>query len=412
MRRLLFLGLFVAALWLAPGAFAAGWCGSGETAVDRPDVVTGQQIHAVVVVPSDGADNFAADAGVLADDVATIDSWWQTQDPTRVPRFDQAAFGATTCLDISFVRLSDPASAFTAVGAAGGFDRIVSVLGPRSHPYKDYLIYYDGPTVEDGVCGTGGSRAFNTAPSFAVVWLQGCPGVPFATIAAHELLHALGAVPLEAPHTCPDDPGHVCDQVNDIMYPFTSGQSLSSLYLDFSHDDYYGHSGSWADIQDSLWLHRLDVPAEPLNVTFSGAGEVTSDVPGVDCKAACTTQWDQGASVTLIASPAAGERFIRWGGSCRGDGTCQLKLNQPATATAVFGPRRIPLRVSVAGRGTVSCTPRCTKTMFGGDPLTLRAIAAKGWRFAQWSGGCTGTRLTCRPKTDFAVAVRATFRRS
>ena len=37
----------------------------------------------------------------------------------------------------------------------------------------------------------------------------------------------------------------------------TSGQPLSSLYLDFNHDDYYGHSGSWADIQDSLWLHRV-----------------------------------------------------------------------------------------------------------------------------------------------------------
>jgi hypothetical protein len=135
-------------------------------------------------------------------------------------------------------------------------------------------------------------------------------------------------------------------------------------------------------------------------------------VPGVDCKAACTTQWDQGAALVLIATPANGQRFVRWTGSCRGDGTCQLKLNQPATANAVFGPRRVPLQVSVSGRGSVGCRPKCTKTFPGGDLLTLRAVASKGWEFARWSGGCTGTRLTCRPKTDFAVSVRATFRRS
>ena len=30
--------------------------------------------------------------------------------------------------------------------------------------------------------------------------------------------------------------------------------------LDGGHDDYYGHSGSWPDVQDSLFLERLDSP--------------------------------------------------------------------------------------------------------------------------------------------------------
>src|SRR5689334_20766636 len=90
-RLLLVAAVAAAALWLAPGAFAAGWCGTGETSADLPDAVTGQQVHAIVAAPADGADNFAADAGALADDVAAIDAWWQTQDPTRIPRFDQAA---------------------------------------------------------------------------------------------------------------------------------------------------------------------------------------------------------------------------------------------------------------------------------------------------------------------------------
>jgi hypothetical protein len=411
-RRLVFLGVVVAALWLAPGAFAQGWCGSGETAADRPDVVTAQQIHAVVAVPSDGADTFAADAGAVADDVSTIDSWWQGQDPTRIPRWDLAAFGASTCLDISFVRLSGTGASYTSVGAGGAFDQVISELARTGHPYKDYLVYYDGPSVETDVCGTGGTRAFNSGLSFAVVWMQGCPGVPTATIAAHELLHALGAVPSGAPHACPGDTAHVCDSTQDIMYPTVhDGTQLSSLYLDYNHDDYYGHPGSWPDIQDSLWLHRLDVPEEALHLLLSGGGQVVSDLPGVACTSSCTTQWDQGAAVLLVASPASGQRFVRWGGACGGNGTCSLTINQPATAKAVFGPLRIPLQVTTAGRGSVSCTPRCTKLFPGGNPLTLRALPAPGWRFARWSGGCSGTRATCRPATDFALSVRASFRR-
>jgi uncharacterized repeat protein (TIGR02543 family) len=79
--------------------------------------------------------------------------------------------------------------------------------------------------------------------------------------------------------------------------------------------------------------------------------------------------------------------------------------------TAVFGPLRIPLRVSVAGKGTVKCTPACKKTFPAGDALTLKAVPAKGWRFTGWSGGCKGTRPVCKPATDFALTVRASFRK-
>ena len=44
-----------------------------------------------------------------------------------------------------------------------------------------------------------------------------------------------------------------------------------------------------------------------------------------------------------------------------------------------------------------------------GTPLTLRAVPTKGWRFTRWSGACRGTRKVCRPATDFALSVRATF---
>jgi hypothetical protein len=414
-RRLVLLALAAGALLVAAGAIAsparaAGWCGSGELSSDRPDVVTGPQVHAIYVVPSDGTDRFAQVAGQMADDVASIDTWWRGQDPTRTPRFDLAAFPSCTGLDISFVRLSLPGAAF--VGAGQAFPQLASTLAADGfdNSFKSYLVYYDGPSVEDGVCGTGAGK-FDLGPGFAVVWLAGCPSIPVDSVAAHELLHSLGALPLGAPHACPNDSGHPCDNPLDVLYPEASGQPLSALFLDWNHDDYYAHSGNWIDIQDSLWLHRLDVPQVPLSLTVQGGGSVGTEEPGPVCSSACTTQWDQGSQVTLDPTPPAGKRFIHWSGACGKDYTCRLTLTQAQSATAVFGPQTIAVRATVAGRGKVVCTPSCSTHFSAGATLHLRAVAAKGWRFVRWSGACTGTRPLCSPKTDYSVAARATFAR-
>jgi len=416
MRKGFFLVVLVVSLWSAQGALAAGWCGgSTETGADRPDVVTAQQVHAVVAIPADGVDTFPAEAGRLADDIASITAWWQAQDPTRVPRLDQAVLGAATCADISFVRLASSAATYAGTGASGAFQRISSelALGGLGSTYKKYLVYYAG-AVQENVCGTGGGD-FDSGRSYAIIWLHECTDVPSDTVAAHELLHAFGALPVGARHPCPPSgggSGHPCDDQSDILYPYASGTPLANLVLDFNHDDYYGHPDSdpWLDIQDSHWLHRLDLGQVPLGVALSGGpGKVTSDLPGVICTAACTTQWDQGTEVRLTALPGASDRFVGWKGSCTGSGDCALKLAQAATATAVFGPLRIPVRLSVAGKGRISCVPGCDKTFPGGDYLSLRAVASTGWKFARWSGACKGTRPVCRPATTYSVVARAVF---
>jgi Divergent InlB B-repeat domain len=417
MRKGLVMVVFALALWSAPGAFAAGWCGgSTEAAADRPDVATGQQLHAVVAIPSDGVDTFPSEAARLADDIASISAWWQGQDPTRIPRFDQAVFGPSTCADISFVKLASSGATYSAAGASGAFQRVSSELGQGGlgSIYKKYLVYYAGPSVATNVCGTGGGD-FDSGRSYAIIWLRECPDVPSDTVAAHELLHAFGALPLGARHPCPPSgggSGHPCDSPTDILYPYASGGPLTSLVLDFNHDDYYAHPDSdpWLDIQDSHWLHRLDLGQVPLGVSLSGGpGTITSDLPGVACTATCTTQWDQGTEVRLTAVPAASDRFIRWSGSCTGNADCVLTLSQAATATAVFGPVRIPVRLAVTGKGRIACTPRCGNTVPGGEPLSLRALPTKGWKFARWSGACKGARPVCRPVTTYSVVARAFF---
>jgi Divergent InlB B-repeat domain len=419
-RRLLVLATFAVALWAAPGALAAGWCGTGESAIDRPDITTGQDVHPIVVLPSDSADTFAADANLLADDVTSMTTWWAGQDPTRIPRFDMAAFPGGTCLDISFVKLGEPAASFT--NASTTFNEVDSELRASgfSSFAKKYYVYYDGPLVDDGVCGVGGGEFDNAhGPGFAIVFPADCAGVPTDSVGTHELLHALGALPQGAPNACTPatdpaqvfDPGHPCDSTTDVLYPFTTGAPLAQQVLDFNHDDYYGHSGSWIDIQDSLWLHRLDLPQVPVAVSLTGAGHVTSDVPGLDCTASCTTQWDQGSLVQLHADPAAGMRFIQWQGACSGTSDCSLDVTAAEAATAVFGPDAIPVRIATAGRGKIECSPQCTKTLTAGTRLVLRALPAKGWKFVAWTGSCKGKRLTCVPVTTTALSIKATFKK-
>jgi hypothetical protein len=411
-RKLAALVVAGAALWLAPGALAAGWCGTGEHATDSPDLTTGRQIHPVVVTPSDGVDNFQTVANRLADDVVSMSAWWTGQDPTRAPRFDQAGFPGGTCLDISFLRLPD--SSATLRGARNAFTRVVGALQSAGfrNGFKKYYVYYDGPSVETNVCGTGGGD-FSTGPGWSVVWLSGCSDVPADQIGAHELVHALGALPAGAPHACPGDPAHPCDAAFvDVLSPQTDGRPLQQEVLDVNHDDYYAHAGTWDDLQDSGWLSHLDAAQVPLSVAMAGGtGEVSSDLPGLDCTVTCTTQWDQGSIVTLDATPGPQLRFVRWAGACTGTGTCAVTLAQAQSVNAVFGRTTIPVKVTTVGRGAVKCTPVCSKAFPAGDPLTIRAAPAKGWKFVGWSGGCKGTRLVCRPATGKALTVRATFRR-
>jgi hypothetical protein len=410
-----------AALWLAPGALAgstqaASWCGSGESTTDLPDANTGPQFHLVYAIPSDSPDDFADVANQMADDAASIDTWWAAQDPTRTLRFDTARFPSCTAVDISFLRLGFPSTqlvgnasaAFNAVASAVASSPLAAAPGSA---WKDYLVYYGGPAPAANICGTGAGD-FGAGDGVAVVWLSGCPGVPIDSIAAHEALHAMGALPAGAPHACPGDPGHPCDNPLDVLYPNASGQPLASLYLDWGHDDYYAHSGAWDDLQDVPFLHRLDLPQVPLTVVPTGGGRVVSQQPGVVCATSCTTQWDSGSPVDLVPQSTSTTRFIRWTGSCSGDGPCAVQLSAPTTVGAVFGPLTIVVRTSVSGAGRIVCAPTCSSHFHAGDRLSMRAVAATGWRFVRWSGACAGTKATCAPaSTDRSLAAHATFAR-
>ena len=221
-----------------------------RAATDRPDVVTAQQVHAVVAIPSDAADH-------VRDGREPGSPTTSRRSPrggrARIRRGSRASTrrpsAASTCLDITFVRLSETGAAYTAAGASGAFesDRRRAPAATGS-PYKDYLVYYDGPAVETDVCGIGGTaRVRHRAWRSRVVLAAGLPRACRSTRSRPTSCCTRSARSRPAtPHACPGDAGHPCDSPTDVLYPFASGQPLSPLFLDFNHDDYYGHSGSVA----------------------------------------------------------------------------------------------------------------------------------------------------------------------
>jgi len=417
-RRTLSLGtlaIVVAAVLtgIAPGtARAAAWCGT-TSAANRPAVETGRPIRVLYVIPSDGEDRSAQLAGQISSDVDDLTAWWRAQDPTREPRFDRTSFACGLQVDLTVVRLPDAGSQL--LGDAG-IDRIFreTLETTRDSVFQSYVVYYDGPVQEPRLCGI--AYGADGGPGQAIVFERACEGVPTVTTAAHELLHTLGAVSdAGPPNSCPDSRGHVCDSTTDILYPYASGAVLSSFVLDLNHDDYYAHAGGWPDLQDSLWLRHLG-PQSRLSLAIRGTGDVVSDVPGVDCAADCGTDWDPGSRITLEATPAAGQRFVRWTGACTGiDDQCSLALDAATSVGAVFARLAYRLTLTVKGSGAIvlpsgfTCRVRCASTQASYQAVVLRPRAAKGWRFVSWTGACHGKGARCRVPMTVDTRVGAVF---
>jgi hypothetical protein len=421
-RAALGLVVMAVAFWALPAgaAQAATWCGTVAPTDRTPQVGAGQSIHAVYAVPSDLPDHSAQVAQQLVDDAEKTDLWWRREDPTRTLRFDLFPYPCGPQLDITIVRVPLTSTALRPVN--GRFEQILRAMtgAGLNSSFENYLVYYEGPSdpLPNGyqVCGQGGQLSNRSGVS--IVYLGACSGVPSAPTAVHELLHGLGAVPGGAPNACPNgDTAHVCDSVSDVMYPFASGSTLDQLLLDAGHDDYYGHVGTWLDVQDSPWLVFLNSQVR-LALELTGSGTVASNIPGLACTASCTSDWNGGTKVTLTAAPAKGQRFVRWSGACSGSAPCTVDLAQAETVNAFFARATFPLSVAKTGKGTVrgargaiSCGGTCRSAVTSYAPLTLAAIAAKGWGFRSWSGACRGTKPSCTvpmtaPSTARAIFVR------
>lgn len=416
LRRALLAGaLVLLAAALRPSAAAAApWCGT--LGADRPALSGGPSVRVLYAVPADGADRSAELAPRIAAEVDEVDAWWRREDSSRTPRFDRYAAPCGPQLDLGVVRLAGATSGTTDVEPL--FDVVSAEL--RGQPFSSdtkYVVYYDGPSTSR-ICGIGGG--FQDGFGVAIVLLGGCTSLgSTAQVAAHELLHAFGLLAAGGPpHACPGDSAHVCDSTGDVLYIYAQPSPLSSFQLDIGRDDYYLHGGSWWDLATSPWLLRLNEQL-PLALRLDGLGRVSSDVPGLVCSASCETTWNAGMPLTLTAEPAAGQRFVRWGGGCSGAAeTCVFAVEPGRAVTALFAPESYRLTVRVRGRGVVRSEPAGllatavrprTAAFTSFAPVRLVARPAPGWRVRAWGGAARGARARVTVPMTGPTAVRVAF---
>ena len=74
----------------------------------------------------------------------------------------------------------------------------------------------------------------------------------------------------------------------------------------------------------------------PITVSKSGKGTVTSSPAGIACGKTCTHGYPYGTSATLKAKAARGSKFSGWSGACKGSHRCKVTTNDTVTVKAKF----------------------------------------------------------------------------
>ena len=143
----------------------------------------------------------------------------------------------------------------------------------------------------------------------------------------------------------------------------------------------------------------------------TGQGAIVYDRPATAAKFTAVTTL--GSEFTLHQTgnvPAGGSTGFRF--AYVHDYRAALVAARAKAARTLFLNR---LSVSRAGKGKVTSFPRgiscgktCTHGYAYGTVVTLKAKAARGSRFAGWSGACKG-RHTCRVTANADAAVKAKF---
>ncbi len=92
----------------------------------------------------------------------------------------------------------------------------------------------------------------------------------------------------------------------------------------------------------------------------TGGGTVTSSPAGINCGSDCSESLEDGTSVTLTATPAAGSSFTGWSGSgCAGTSTCTVTMLGARSVGAEFTklpPNHFTIRSMKVGRKALKST--------------------------------------------------------
>lgn len=170
-------------------------------------------------------------------------------------------------------------------------------------------------------------------------------------------------------------------------------------------------TGVAVDAQHIYWGHPSD----------ASLGRANLDGSGINSNFINTAQTSGNVTTWSISAVAVDSQHIYWSGyytigraNLDGTGVDQGFLSNTALGIAVSPPITVPTTtttttttgtttpkpkaavtviVKVKGKGHVRgggvlCPATCKATVYKGSPLTMRAHAARGYRFAGWSGAC------------------------
>lgn len=161
----------------------------------------------------------------------------------------------------------------------------------------------------------------------------------------------------------------------------------------------------------------VPVSVKTVQLSVSGAGTIQAST-GQVCRADCTFE-TQNANVQLEPKPDTGMQFAGWSNDCSGTAICILNLSSVtrATATAVFQPLPVTIKVVVQGQGqvqvggqTLPCRTECDYTVPYGTSLTFTASPTDGATFNSWSNLCVGTvQQSCTTTINQALTITARF---
>ena len=163
---------------------------------------------------------------------------------------------------------------------------------------------------------------------------------------------------------------------------------------------------------------RFERIRHEVTVRRVGEGTVRSvPVATLDCGDTCVAEFDEGASVQLVATPAPGYDFVGFRDpSCRGTGPCTITVDVPKTIVATFMESPFSLDVTRDGTGSgtvvsspegIGCGGTCSALFAPRTVVALEAVPDPGSVFVGFAGDCIGPR--CEVVMDAPRGVRATF---
>ena len=160
--------------------------------------------------------------------------------------------------------------------------------------------------------------------------------------------------------------------------------------------------------------------------TGTGSGTVTSSPTGINCSSGtCSTEFEEGTTVTLTGTPAAGTKAVSWSGcnSVNGENKCLVTMTAAKEVTATFDLEPTPkFKLTVKevgiGSGTVTSSPTgincssgtCSTEFEEGTTVTLTGTPAAGTKAVSWSGcNSVNGENKCLVTMTAAKEVTATF---